>query len=90
MSKSERVTVAATRQQKILELLQTGVRTWDELRAATKMNDDNLGFMIGELLNQRKIWTGQKGDVRVYGIERRTGLVPRFANLNRRSTDVRR
>jgi predicted acyltransferase len=87
MAKSEQVTVTGTRQQKILELLQEGARTWDQLRAATKMNDDNLGFLIGELLNLRKIWTLQKGDVRVYGIERRTGLVPRFANLRRRATD---
>jgi hypothetical protein len=90
MAKSEQLTVTASRQQKILELLQGRVRTWDELRAATKMNDDNLGFMIGELLNQRKIWTTQKDDIRVYGIERRTGLVPRFANMQRRASDVRR
>ena len=67
------------RRQKVLNILEGGARTWDELRALTKVSDDNLGFAIGELLDLRKIWTGQRGDDRVYGIERRAGLVPRFA-----------
>jgi hypothetical protein len=89
MSKSEQVTTVAMTpsQQKVLDQLEGGLRTWDQLRALTKLNDDNLGFAIGELLIQRKIWTDHRGEVRVYGIERRVGLVPRFAHLNRRSTD---
>lgn len=88
MSKSERATAVMTpSQQKVLDQLEAGLRTWDQLRALTKLNDDNLGFAIGELLIQRKIWTDHRGEVRVYGIERRVGLVPRFAHQNRRSTD---
>ena len=87
MSKPEQATVATLRQQNVLDQLQGGARTWDQLRALIKINDDNLGFMILELLNQRKIWTVQKNDVRVYGLERRTGLVPRFSDPQRRSTD---
>ena len=68
------------RRQKVLAQLEGGVRTWDELRALTKVNDDNLGFALGELLDLRKIWTGRRGAERVYGIERRAGLVPRFAH----------
>jgi hypothetical protein len=86
MSKSERVTGATSTRQKILEQLQGGACTWDGLRELTKLNADNLGFIIMELLNQRKIWTVQKGDVRVYGIERRTGLVARFAHERRRAS----
>jgi predicted acyltransferase len=86
MSKSEHMAGATSAQQKILEQLQGGACTWDDLRELTKLNADNLGFIIMELLNQRKIWTVQKGDVRVYGIERRIGLVPRFAHERRRAS----
>lgn len=78
-----------SRQQKILEALNEGARTWEYLRGLTKMNDDNLGFTLGELLSLRKIWTVQRNDVRVYGIERRTGLVPRYGHPQRRVTDMR-
>jgi len=73
------------RRQKVLAQLEGGARTWDELRALTKVSDESLGFAIGELLDLRQIWTGRSGDVRVYGIERRTGLVPRFAHEPRRA-----
>jgi hypothetical protein len=87
MSKREHATINTLRQEQILNQLQDGVRTWNQLRALTKISDDNLGFMIGALLNLQKIWTAQKNDVRVYGIERRTGLVPRFPHPHQRSTD---
>jgi hypothetical protein len=87
MSKSEQAPVFTARQQKVLEQLQEGVRTWDQIRAPTKINDDNLGIAILELMNQRKIWTAQKNGVRFYGLERRTGLVPRFSYPERRSAD---
>jgi hypothetical protein len=75
------------RRQKVLAQLDGGARTWDELQALTKVSDESLGLAIGELLDLRKIWTGQRGDDRVYGIERRTGLVPRFAHEPRRADD---
>ena len=87
MSKPEQATGATLRQQKVLDQLRGGIRTWEQIRAPTRINDDNLGFTIGELLNQGKIWTGQKNDVRFYGLERRAGLVPRFSYPRRRSTD---
>ena len=87
MSQPGQDTTPTLHQQDVLDQLQEGVRTWDQLRALIKINDDNLGFMIGALLNQRKIWTAHKNEVRVYGLERRTGLVPRFSDPHRRSTD---
>jgi len=90
MSKSEQAPVVTMRQQKVLDQLQGGVRTWDQIRAPTKINDDNLGFAILELMNERKIWSKQINGVRVYGLERRLGLVPRFSCPERRSTDGRR
>lgn len=81
--------MTTTPQQKVLAALENGVRTWDELRALTKINDERLGFTIGDLLDLRKIWTVQRGEVRVYGIERRVGLVPRFHHPLRRAGDVK-
>ncbi len=77
----------ASPQQRVLDALQDGVLTWDELKGVTKTNDERLGFTLGELLDLRKIWTAQRNDSRVYGIEKRTGLVPRFTHPQRRSTD---
>ena len=76
-----------TAEDRVLQVLQTGLRTWDELKAATKLNDERLGFALSDLFDRRKVWTAQQGDVRVYGLERRTGLKPRFAHLRRRATD---
>ncbi len=78
---------AASPRERLLDALQDGILTWDALKAVTKINDERLGFALGELLNLRKIWTAQKNDTRVYGIEKRTGLVPRFTYAQRRSTD---
>ncbi len=73
--------------QRILNTLGGGILAWDELKRATQLTDERLGFVLGELLDGRKIWTAQKGEVRVYGIEKRHGLVPRFTYPLRRSTD---
>ena len=67
--------------------MQDSIRTWDDLKGVTKVNDERLGFTLGELLDLRKIWTAQRNETRVYGIEKRTGLVPRFTYAQRRSTD---
>ena len=74
-------------QQRVLNALQSGLQTWESLKAATKLNDERLGFTLGELLDLRQIWTVEKQGVRVYGIERRTGLVARVSHPQRRSTD---
>jgi hypothetical protein len=87
VTKTEQVTVAVSRQRKVLDGLQSGVLTWEELRSLTKINDEGLGFAIGELLDLRKIWTTERNGGRVYGIERRAQLVPRFAHEQRRSSD---
>jgi len=87
MSNTGHAAVPTIIQQKMLEHLRSKTRTWEELRALTKLNDDKLGFALGELLTRREIWTGQSEGVRVYGIERRRGLVPRFANVHRRVSD---
>lgn len=90
MSKPEQATTLTFptfRQQQVLDQLQDRARTWDELRRSLKINNEGLGFTIGALLSLRKIWTEHKNDIRVYGLERRSGLVPRSSYLQRRSTD---
>jgi hypothetical protein len=89
MMKPGQVSATTLRQQRLLDALQGGARTWDELRAVLKINDDNLGFTISELLDLRKIWTAERDGVRIYAIERRTGLVPRFQHPLRRTDDRR-
>lgn len=88
MAKPERATIESLRQQKVLDALRNGIRTWDGLRALTKLNDDHLGLALGELLDLRKIWTGERDGVRVYGIENRAGLAPRFTHPRRRAGDM--
>jgi hypothetical protein len=46
-----------TPQQRILSVLEDGARTWDALKGLTKINEERLGFSLGELLGLRKIWT---------------------------------
>ena len=87
MSEPEQEITFKSRLQTVLDQLQAGTRTWDDLRSLTKIKDDNLGLTILDLLNQRKIWATKKDDIRLYGLERRKGLVPRFAHEQRRATD---
>lgn len=87
MSNLDEATTPTFRQQQVLSHLQDRARSWDELRRLLKINNEGLGFTIGALLSLRKIWTVQKNDIRVYGLERRNGLVPRSSYLQRRSTD---
>ena len=87
MTEPEQVRVTPLSRQKILDQLQAGVRTWEQLRALIKVNEDHLGVTLMELLNQRKIWVAQRNDVRVYGLERRSGLRPRFSHPQRRAAD---
>ena len=76
-----------TAQQRILTVLEGGVHNWDELKGLTYIQEDRLGINIGQLLGLRKIWTAHENDVRVYGIEKRKGLVPRASHQSRRTTD---
>lgn len=76
-----------TPQQRILSVLEGGALTWDALKKLAKVKEDRLGFTLGELLGLRKIWTIQRNDVRVYGLERRIGLVPRSSHQSRRAVD---
>ena len=87
MTIPEQATVTTLRQQEILNELQEGERTWAQLRDLMKVSDDILGFMLGALLKRRKIWTTRRNEVRVYGLERRDGLVTRYSYTQRRSTD---
>lgn len=71
--------IAEAPQQRVLDVLQGAACSWDHLKVAAKLNDERLGFMLGQLLSERLIWTAQRNDVRIHGIERRAGIVPRFS-----------
>ena len=73
--------------EQVLDAVAGGERTWDELKALTRLNAERLGFVLGELFDARRIWTGERGGVRVYGLERRRGLTPRFPHPQRRAGD---
>ena len=81
MAKLEQATVKMGRREKLLAALDGGARNWAELRAVTKLNEEWLGLTIGELLDQRRIWTRAWGEVRYYGLELRAGLLPRYAHV---------
>lgn len=74
-------------QERVLEAVAGGERTWDELQALTGLNAERLGFALSELFDARKIRTRERGGERVYGLERRLGLSSRLPHLLRRSTD---
>lgn len=57
-------------QLRVLDALQDGERTWQEIQALTDFNNDYLGILLGELLGSRLVKTGHRGDVRVYWLTR--------------------
>jgi hypothetical protein len=75
------------RQQRVLDALQDRILTWNDLKGVAKVNDGSLGSTLNELFDLRKIWTAERNGLRIYGIEKRPGLVPRFFNTGRRPTD---
>ncbi len=78
---------AVTPQQRVLNALRDGARDWEYLKGTAKLNDERLGLTLNALLNDRLIWTAQHNETRLYGLEKRTGLVPRFASPQRRVGD---
>ena len=55
-------------QLRVLKAIQDGARTWDEIKAATKIGDDQLGLVLGELLTHKRVRTEMRGNVRVYSL----------------------
>ena len=53
-------------QSRVLAAIRDGAQTWDEIKAATGLNDDHLGQVLGGLFSQRKVRTGERNGVRVY------------------------
>ena len=76
-----------TTHSRVLKAVKEGVRTWEELEKLTNLKSERLGVALSELFDLRKIWTAQRGGTRVYGMERRSGLAPRYPPPQRRSTD---
>jgi hypothetical protein len=58
-------------QLRVLNVLEGGEHTWQEIQALTDFNDDYLGILLGELMGRRMVKTGYRGDVRVYWLPRK-------------------
>jgi hypothetical protein len=53
-------------QRLVLDAIQSGMRTWDEIQAATRLTDNRLGVVLGDLFAQRKLRTAEQDEIRVY------------------------
>jgi len=82
------ISISISQHEKILNALQKGFRTWADIKELTKINDDRLGLTLCELLNLKKIWTAQRNGVRVYGIESKRELAPRFISPRPHPGDI--
>ena len=51
---------------RVLDAIREGRRTWEEIGAATNLNDGKLGRVFSDLLVQRKVKTEHRAGVRVY------------------------
>jgi hypothetical protein len=86
--------VMTDHEQIVLDDLRGGTRTQVQLLAALnnnpariKFNFDKLGAILLPLLGRRQIWTRSSGDDRIYGLEKRLGVVPRATSVHRRYDD---
>jgi hypothetical protein len=52
--------------QRVLDAIREGSRTWEEISAATKLDDNRLGQIFGDLLARKKVKTVHREGVRVY------------------------
>jgi hypothetical protein len=53
-------------QQRVLEAIGRGRRTWEEIAAATGLSDRQLGLIFSDLLVHKKVKTLHREGVRVY------------------------
>ena len=51
---------------RVLDAIREGSRTWEEVGAATRLDDDELGLILLDLLTRKQVKTLYMGGVRVY------------------------
>ena len=52
--------------QRVLDAIRQGSRTWEEIGAATNLNNSKLGRIFSDLLVRKKVKTEHRAGVRVY------------------------
>lgn len=85
---SSKIPTPPSQHEKILNALHAGFRTWADIKELTMIKDECLGLTLCDLLVLRKIWTAQRDGVRVYGIARERGPMPRFISPQPRPDDI--
>lgn len=59
MSKRHEPQTVADGEQQVLDFLETGIHTWEEIRRATKPENDQVGLVLIELLDRREDLDGR-------------------------------
>ena len=54
------------RHQRVLAAIRNGSRTWEEIAAATDLDNSKLGRIFSDLLVRKKVKTEHRAGVRVY------------------------
>jgi hypothetical protein len=53
-------------QQRVLDAIREGSRTWEEIAAATRLGDKRLGLIFIDLLDRKKVKVVYREGVRLY------------------------
>ena len=51
---------------RVLDAIRNGSRTWEEVATATRLDDDELGLILLDLLARKQVKTLHREGVRVY------------------------
>lgn len=52
--------------ERVIDAVRNGARTWDQIQARTRLNDESLGLALMDLFHERHIQSYQVGEERVY------------------------
>lgn len=56
------------RAEQVLNLIHSGVQTWDALAKETRLDDESLGLALMDLFHERRIRSYDVGEVRMYAV----------------------
>jgi hypothetical protein len=54
------------RHQRVLAAIRNGSRTWEEIAAATNLNNSKLGLIFNDLLTRKQVKSIEREGVRIY------------------------
>ena len=53
-------------QRRVTDALKAGAAAWAEIRRASGLRDDRLGLVLVDLIEERRVRTESRGEVRTY------------------------